>query len=72
VSMDRLIVCSCGEVIVKSDVESTKVRSKILIFKSNQTLAVCKGCGAEVPIPAKIDKEELIVKSKTPRLFLRK
>lgn len=45
------IVCACSEIIAKSDNGTTKIRSKILLVKSDGTYAVCKGCGMEVPVP---------------------
>jgi hypothetical protein len=50
------IICSCGEIILKNDSTVTKVRSKILLFKSDTAFAVCKTCGKEIEVPIK--KEE--------------
>ena len=68
--MDHVLICKCGEVLLKSTVEGTKLRSKIVIFKAGQSIAVCKGCGAELPIPVKLDVSDLILKSRNPKLFL--
>ena len=51
------IVCSCSEIIVKSQNGSVKLRSKILIFKGNdQAFAICKRCGDEVRVPVSLNK----------------
>lgn len=50
-----LLTCKCDEVIVKALNGTTKIRSKILIVKGNQTFAVCKKCGAEVRVPLLLD-----------------
>ena len=61
------LTCRCGEIIVKSVGGGSKVRSKILIIKAEGlTVAVCKGCGVEVPIPLKLDSE-----AANPPLFVR-
>lgn len=70
--IDHVLVCRCGEVLIKSTSAATKVRSKILIFRDNQAFAVCKGCGAELPAPIRLDKIDLLAKSRNPRLFVRK
>lgn len=70
--IDHLLICSCGEVLIKSTRGSTKLRSKILIFRDGEAIAVCKGCGAELPAPIKLDKVDLLLKSKNPRLFVKK
>jgi hypothetical protein len=69
--LQHVLVCTCGEVLVKSHNETTKVRSRILIFKGDIAYAVCKGCGAEIPAPVKLDKVDLLVKSKNLKLFLK-
>lgn len=69
--MDNLLVCPCGEVLLKSARTATKLRSKILIFRDGQAFAVCKGCGEELPAPVRLDRCEL-VKSRNPRLFVKK
>jgi ribosomal protein S27E len=69
--LQHVLVCKCGEVLIKSAGEATKLRSKIIIFKNGEALAVCKGCGTELPVPVKLDKMDLL-KSQNPRLFLRK
>lgn len=45
------IKCVCSEIIVKSQGDSSKIRSKIIIIKNNQVFAVCKSCGREIAIP---------------------
>ena len=49
------IVCKCSEIIMKSQGTTTKIRSKILIFKSDGAYAICKGCGTEVKVPVRVD-----------------
>lgn len=56
--MNHLIHCSCGEVIVKSSVD-TKIRAKILVFKDEGAFAVCKSCDQEVKVPLHIDSDLL-------------
>lgn len=70
--MEHLLICSCGEVLVKSSEDGTKLRSKILIFKEGDTVAVCKGCGKELSVPVSLNKSELLVKSRNPKLFIAK
>lgn len=45
------VICRCSEVIMKSENGVAKIRSKIVLVKSNQTFAVCKSCGMEVELP---------------------
>ena len=68
--MDHVLICKCGEVLLKSTDGSAKLRSKIVIFREGGAIAVCKGCGAELPIPVKLDVSDMILKSRNPRLFL--
>jgi hypothetical protein len=56
--MNHLIHCSCGEVIVKSAVD-TKIRAKILVFKDDGAFAVCKSCDQEIKVPLQIDTDLL-------------
>jgi hypothetical protein len=70
--MEHLLICTCGEVLVKATTEGTKLRSKILIFRKGDAVAVCKGCGKELVVPVSLDKEELLVKSRNPKLFITK
>ncbi len=65
--------CQCGELLVKALDSATKVRGiKVLVFKEDQALAVCKSCGTETPVPVKLDTELLkSFSSKAPRLYLR-
>lgn len=71
-SVDHLLVCNCGEVLVKATDGEIKLRSKILVFKDGRAVAVCKGCGAELVVPVSLDRDELLLKSKNPRLFIAK
>lgn len=69
--IDHVLICSCGEVLIKSTSAETKMRSKILIFRNGQAFAVCKGCGAERSVPIRLDRTELLIKSRNPRLFVK-
>lgn len=72
--MDHLLVCTCGEVMVKSLNGTTKIRAKIFVFRDGKAYAVCKGCNREVSAPVKLDQPEvssLLAKSRLPRLFLK-
>jgi ribosomal protein S27E len=53
--MQTDIVCKCSEIIMKSQGGETKIRSKVLVFKSGGAFAVCKSCGTEVKVPVKAD-----------------
>jgi hypothetical protein len=68
--MEHLMICTCGEVLVKATDDGTKLRSKILIFKKDGAFAVCKGCGKETHVPVILDREELITTSRNPKLFI--
>ena len=70
--MQRLLTCKCGEVIVKSINEKTKIHNKVIVFIEEQAYAVCKSCGAENAVPMRLDKGDLEVEDRQPRLFLRK
>jgi len=70
--IDHVLVCQCGEVLVKSTGGTTKIRSKILIFRGKQAIAICKGCGMELPAPLLLDETDMLTKSGNPRLFVRK
>lgn len=68
--MDHLLVCKCQQVMVKSALGVTKVVNKILVFRGDQGYAVCKGCGAEIRVPIKLDQAELLRKSTSPKLII--
>lgn len=61
------IVCKCSEIIMKSVGGETKIRSKVLVFKSGGAYAVCKGCGTEVRVPVKAD----VIQPVNPPLILK-
>lgn len=77
--MNQVISCSCGEVIVKSLDDDTKVRNvKIVVFRDGGAFGVCKSCNKEVSIPLRLDTE--LLKSmcvappratSAPRLYIR-
>lgn len=71
--MNALCCTSCGDVIIKSTGEDTKIRSKVLIVKSDSVVAVCKGCGEEIPVPLSVDNQMMksIGSSKKLRLFVK-
>ncbi len=73
--MDNALCCTkCGEVIIKSIGDSTKIRAKILVVKSDQTYAICKGCDSEIPVPLRMDETmfKSLAKSAALRLYVRK
>lgn len=49
--MPTNIVCSCDEIIMKSEGQISKIRSRIMLLRDNGVFAVCKGCGTEVQVP---------------------
>lgn len=58
--MNHLILCRCGEVLVKGLDADVKIRAtKIILFKDNVAFAVCKSCNTEVPLPLKLDPDML-------------
>lgn len=71
--MKALCCTQCGDIIIKSTDDDVKVRSKVLVFKSNGTFAICKGCGEEIPVPVIIDNSMMksIATSKKLRLFIK-
>jgi len=50
--------CGCGFLILKSYKDgTTKLRAKIILFNSlGETIAICKECGKEHPIPVRLQK----------------
>lgn len=69
--MSHLLFCSCGEVLVKSFNGTTKVRSKVVIFRDDNAYVVCKGCNAEIPIPISLNKIQLLKSiNKNPKLLV--
>ncbi len=66
--------CSCGEVIVKSDTNQTKICGKVVLFKSNKAYTVCKTCNNEQEIPVSLDlnlMKSMVDTTKIP-LYVRK
>jgi hypothetical protein len=41
-----------------------------MIFQNGKAYAICKGCGAEQPVPVKLIEEEIVTKCRIPKLFL--
>lgn len=69
--MNHILACpDCSEVIMKTSDEETKIRGKMLIFKSSKAYIVCRGCGAELPVPLTLDKSQVV--EKNPALILEK
>lgn len=73
--MNHSLCCtSCNEVIIKGSADgSIKLRSKVVLFKDDSAVAVCKGCGAEVPVPIVADMSLVkgIVGTKKLRLYIK-
>ena len=68
---DQTLMCSkCDEVVVKRKGSVTKIRSKVLLIKGGQTLAVCKGCGTDLELPVTIELSTLVNKS-VSRLYIK-
>lgn len=73
--MDNALCCTkCGEVVIKSMGTSTKIRAKVLVVRDDQTIAICKGCGVEIPVPLKMDESMAKALERTAklRLYVRK
>jgi len=68
--MEHIITCKCGEVVVKSANGTTKIRNKMMVFKDGRCYAVCKGCGAEILVPVKLEPAEINDNNRRPKLFL--
>ena len=68
--MQHLLKCKCGEVVVKSANGAVKIRNKLMVFRDGTAMAVCKGCGEEVPVPVELKKALLSETKGNPRLFL--
>jgi hypothetical protein len=49
------IKCPCGELILKSYGNVTKLRSMLLVFNENNVMAKCRRCKSEHSIPIKIE-----------------
>jgi len=69
--MDHVLVCPCGEVVLKSVGDVAKLRSKILLFKGLETYAVCKRCNREFSVPIRLDPS-MTQENKQPKLFVNK
>lgn len=73
--MNQSLCCStCNEVIIKGASDgSIKLRSKVVIFKDEEAIAVCKGCGSEVPVPIVTDMSLVkgIIGTKKLRLYIK-
>lgn len=51
--------CSCSELIVKSDGDRSKIRSKVLIVEDGKVYAICKGCNEAAEVPLQVDEEHV-------------
>lgn len=69
--MNEALCCTnCGETVIKSMSDGTsKLRSKVVVFRDGKAMAVCKGCNSEIPVPIVIDMD--LMKSMTHRERLR-
>lgn len=73
--MDNALCCAhCGEIVIKSVGNETKIRSKVLVVRDDQVIAVCKGCSSEIPVPLQVDEEMVksLAKTSKLRLYVRK
>ena len=74
--MDNALCCSkCDDVVLKSfESGEMKLRSKVVIFKDDKAVAICKGCGTEIPIPVAVDFTLMksVVSSEKLRLYVKK
>jgi len=73
--MAALCCTHCGEQVLKSMPDgTTKLRSKVIVFKDNSAVIVCKGCGGDIPFPLKIDDTlvKSMLQSQRLKLFVRK
>lgn len=72
--MRSFLACTnCHEVVIKSVNDEIKVRAKVILVRDNQTLAVCKGCDAELEIPLTFDAAlaKSLAYGAGPRLYLK-
>jgi len=70
--IEHFYACSCGEVIMKSQGDTTKIRNKTIVFRGQRAYAICKGCGKEHPIPIVLDQDLMKSFASNPSLFVRK
>ena len=61
------LTCACGEIMVKSLEDTSKIRAKVTIVKGNQVFGICKGCNKEIALPLSIDAEKV-----NPPIFIKK
>lgn len=67
-----MLSCSCGELIIKSDGDTVKIRSKILVMKKSGSYAICKSCNGEVKVPVLPDEDTMKSLTSQPvRLFIK-
>jgi len=71
---DALCCAKCGEVVIKALGDVTKIRAKVIVVKDGVTLAICKGCDTEIPLPLRMDATlaKSISKTAKLRLYVRK
>jgi RNase P subunit RPR2 len=71
--MHGLYCPNCGDLVLKSDGQQTKVRNRVMLVKGGLVYAVCRSCGDDVGVPLTLD--ESVVKSlpqvKNPKLFIK-
>lgn len=64
--MRHEVTCKCGEVLLKSQNSTLKIRGKVFMIKEDgQAYTVCKSCGSEVQMPLELKK------AVQPSLFIR-
>lgn len=72
--MLRILHChNCGEVILKSNNQETKIRNRIILSKGASLYAVCRGCGSEVIVPLVLDTNMIkaLPVTNNPKLFIK-
>lgn len=71
---NNLYTCPhCHDLIIKSQGNETKIRSKVLIFRGDSCYVVCKGCDNEVLAPLSFDETIMkSISSKHPALYISK
>lgn len=71
----KFLACSnCHELVIKGMGDNQqKIRTKVILIKNNAVMAVCKGCGSEIPIPLTFDVElaKSLFQKEEPRLYIK-
>ena len=53
-TMTKDFACSCGELLIKSMPDGSKLRGKVLLVKNGCLQSVCKSCGTTVDLPVTV------------------